>query len=86
MKKKDAIDISASPEKTWSLLVKREDASKIDPLIDRFDYLGEKQSGEEVLIYMVTKTEGRIIRSVCTIPECLENTRLAFQQILGDVK
>lgn len=86
MKKKESIDISASPEKVWLLLVKRENAFKIDRLIERFDYIGEKQSGEGAMVYMVKKADGRVIRSVCTITKWSENEKLAFHQILGDVK
>jgi hypothetical protein len=55
MKKKESIDIAASSEKVWSLLVKLENVFAIDRLVKRFDFVGEQHSGVGKMFYMVKK-------------------------------
>ena len=55
MKKKESIDIAASSEKVWPLLVKLENVFAIDHLVKRFDFVGEQHSGVGTMFYMVKK-------------------------------
>jgi len=86
MKMEESIDIAAPPENIWVLLTKRENVFAIDRLISRFDFVGEQHGGMGTTFYMVKKTDGRVIRSLCTFTEWEENKRLAFHQFMGDVK
>ena len=86
MKLRESIDIAAPPEKVWSLMAKRENAFAIDPLIKRYDFVGEQHSGVGTMLYMVKKTDGRLIRSLIEYTKWDENEKFAFHQIMGDVK
>jgi len=87
MKLKESIAIAAPPENIWPMIAKRENVSVVDPLVKRFDFVGEQHSGVETIFYMEKKTDGRLIRSLCKFTEWEENKKLAFHQILGgDVK
>jgi carbon monoxide dehydrogenase subunit G len=87
MKQEESIDIATPPENIWPLLTKRENVFAVDPLVKRFDFVGEQHSGVGTTFYMEKKTDGRLIRSLCTFTEWEENKKLAFHQFLGgDVK
>ena len=87
MKLKESIAIAAPPENIWPMIAKRENVSVVDPLVKRFDFVGEQHSGVGTMFYMEKKTDGRLIRSLCTFTEWKESKKLAFHQILGgDVK
>jgi len=86
MKVEKSIDIKTSPEKLWPLLVKKENIVKWHPNAQEFDFIGDKHSGVGAKFYMVGKSGGRPMRSVCEITEWEENKRLGFREILGMTK
>jgi hypothetical protein len=85
MKREVSIDIAATPEKIWSLLVKRESILAIDPLIKDFEYVGEQHGGVGKMCYMEKESSGRLIRSLCRFTEWEENKKIALNQFMGDV-
>jgi len=87
MKLEESINIAVPPDKVWSVITQRENVFKVDRLIKRFDFVGEKHSGVDTMFYMEKETVGRLIRSLCIFTKWEENKKLAFHQFLGnDVK
>jgi len=87
MKLEESIDIAAPPKNVWPAITRRENVFKIDRLIKKFEWVGEKHSGRGAMFYMEKETEGRLIRSLCIFDEWKENKKIAFHQFLGgDVK
>ncbi|HJX69631.1 MAG TPA: SRPBCC family protein [Dehalococcoidia bacterium] len=86
MKAQGSIEIAAPPEKIWALLTKRETMLQSFPWCERFDFVGEQRSGVGSMFYMVQKVDGRTERHLCEVTEWEENKKLAFHQVLGDVK
>ena len=85
MKREASIDIAATPEKIWSLLVERDSILAIDPLIKVFEYVGEQHGGVGKMCYMEKESSGRLIRSLCRFTEWEENKKIALDQFMGDV-
>jgi len=73
MKLKESIVIAAPPENIWPMIAKRENVSVVDPLVKRFDFVGEQYSGVGTIFYMEKKIDGRLIRSLCKFTEWEEN-------------
>ena len=86
MKAENSIEIAAPPEKIWSLLTERENLLKWHPRAQTFDFIGEQRSGVGATFYMVGKSDGRLMRSVCEITDWQENKKFAFHEILGMTK
>ena len=86
MKVEKSIEIKVSPEKLWPLLFKKENVVKWHPNAQEFDFIGEKQSGLGAKFYMVGKSDGRVMRSVCEITEWQENKKMTFREIWGMTK
>ena len=86
MKVQGSIEIAAQPEKIWSLLTERETILQWAPRVERWDFVGEQRSGVGGMFYMVEKVDGRLYRYLCEVTEWDENRKLAFHQVLGDVK
>jgi hypothetical protein len=87
MKLEESIDINAPPENIWPVITRPENVFKVDRLIKKFEFVGDRQSGAGAMFYMEKETEGRLIRSLCVFDEWEENKKLAFHQFLGgDVK
>ena len=86
MKVENSIEIAAPPEKIWSLITERENLLKWHPGAQTFDFIGEQRGGVGSTFYMVGKSDGRLMRSVCEITEWQENKKFAFHEILGMTK
>ncbi|MFW9835498.1 MAG: SRPBCC family protein [Candidatus Thorarchaeota archaeon] len=86
MKVEQSIEIKVSPETLWPLILKKENLLKWHPNAQEFDYIGERDSGVGAKFYMVGKSNGRPMKSVCEITEWQENQRLVFHEILGMTK
>jgi uncharacterized protein YndB with AHSA1/START domain len=86
MKVEKSINIKASPEKLWPLILKKGNLLQWHPNAQEFDYIGEQNSGVGAKFYMVGKSNGRPIKSVCEVTEWQENRRLVFREILGMTK
>jgi len=86
MKVEKSIEIAAPPEKIWSLVTERENILQWHPRAQRFDFIGEQHSGVGATFYMVGKSDGRLMRSVCEVTEWQENKKFAFREIWGMTK
>ena len=86
MKVEQSIEIAASPEKLWPLLTQRDNLLKWHPNAQTFDFIGDQHSGVGAKFYMVGKTNGRLMRSICEITEWQENKKLTFHEIWGMTK
>jgi len=86
MKLLKSIDIAVSPEKLWPLLYKRENLMKWHPNAQEFDFIGDQRSGVGAKFYMVGKTDGRLMRSICEITDWQENKTFTFREIWGMTK
>ena len=86
MKVKQSIEINVPPEKLWPLLYKKENLMKWHPNAQEFDFIGDQHSGVGAKFYMVGKTDGRLMRSVCEITEWQENKKFTFREIWGMTK
>ena len=86
MKVKQSIDINVPPEKLWPLLITKEKLLKWHPRAQEFDFIGDQHSGVGAKFYMVGKTDGRFMKSICEITEWQENKKFAFRQIWGMMK
>ena len=86
MKVEKSIDIAVSAENLWPLLYKKENLLKWHPNTQEFDFIGDQHSGVGAKFYMVGKTDGRIMRSVCEITEWQENKKMTFHEIWGMTK
>ena len=86
MKLEKSIDIKTSPEKLWPLLYKKENLMKWHPNVEEFDFIGDQRSGVGAKFYMVSKSDGRQIRSLCEITEWQENKTFTMSEIWGMTK
>jgi len=86
MRVQGSIEISAAPEKVWPVLTERENILQWAPRCERWEYVSEQRGGVGSMFYMVEKTDGRLFRYLCEVTEWEENKKLAFHQVLGDVK
>lgn len=86
MKVEKSIEIAASPEKLWPLLSKKESLLKWHPNAQEFDFIGDQHSGVGAKFFMVGKTDGRLMRSICEITEWQENKKFTFREIWGMTK
>ena len=90
MKREASIEIAAPPEKVWSYLTEREKVLQWAPAeglrVERFDWVGEQQSGVGATFYAVQKVDARIIRLLCEVTEWVEKEKFALHLILGDQK
>lgn len=68
MKLEESIDIVALPENIWPLLVKRESVFAVDPLVKRFDFVGEQYSGVGTTFYMKKKLMGDLSDPSVNLP------------------
>ncbi len=86
MKVEHSIEIAAPPEKIWPLITERENILQWHTEAQTLDFIGEQHSGVGATFYMVGKSDGRLIKSVCEITEWQENKKFAFHETLGMTK
>ena len=85
MKVEKSIEISAAPDKIWSLMANPEEVLKWYLPLQRFDYTGEQKGGVGAPLYFEEKAGGRVMKFDCVITEWVENEKLAFKMVSGNM-
>ena len=85
MKVEKSIEISAAPDKIWSLMANPEEVLKWYLPLQRFDYTGEQKGGVGAPLYFEEKAGGRVMKFDCVITEWIENEKLAFKMASGNM-
>jgi len=80
-----SIEISASPDKIWSLMAKPEEVLKWYLPLQRFDYTSDQHGGVGAPLYFEEKAGGRVMKFDCVITEWAENEKLAFKMVSGNM-
>jgi uncharacterized protein YndB with AHSA1/START domain len=81
-----SIEIGVPPEKIWPLLVEPEKIMKWFDLLRKFEYTGDKRSGEGATFYYEEKSSGQLMKLNYVVTEWEENRKMAFKVTSGSLK
>ena len=86
MKVQRSIEIAATPEKIWPLLIEPERIMEWFTLLEKFEYTGDKRSGVGTTFYYEEKSTGGLMKLNYLVTEWVENEKLAFSVTSGSLK
>lgn len=83
MKISRSIDMAASPQRVWPLLVQPEAILKWFTLLERFDYTSEPPHGPGATFHYEERSGSRLMKCDYRVTDWLENQRFAFTLVSG---
>lgn len=83
MKISRSIDMAASPQRVWPLLVQPEAILKWFTLLERFDYTSEPPHGPGATFHYEERSGSRLMKCDYRVTDWLECQRFAFTLVSG---
>jgi len=78
-----SIEVAASPQKVWPLLVQPEAILKWFTLLERFDYTSEPPHGQGTTFHYEERSGGRLMKCDYRVTDWVESQRFAFTLVSG---
>ena len=83
MKVSRSIEVAASPQKVWPLLVQPEAILKWFTLLEKFDYTSEPPHGQGATFHYEERSGGRLMKCDYRVTDWVEGQRFAFTLVSG---
>ena len=80
-----SIEVSASPDKIWSLIANPEEVLKWYLPLQKFDYQSDQQGVVGAPFYFEEEAGGGVMKLDCVITEWVENESIAFKMVSGNM-
>ena len=86
MKVERSLEMAASPQSVWPLLIEPQEIVKWFTLLRSFEYTSEPHSGVGATFHYEEKSGGRLMKLDYRVTDWVENERLAFSVVSGPLR